>query len=1258
VVYHNNFGEEDKTIRVGLSYTTDNYQFLDEEGLTIEDEEEQVSLARTGYTLLGWSTSKYGAVNYDAGSDLYQPLTRTSKDVHLYAVWQANKYTITFDANKPEATSGTVTGTMKTESMVYDTEKSLYENTYELEGYTFLGWDEDKDAQTATYRNMAMVENLTSDKNGQVTLYAIWQANTFEVAFDANVPADATSKVAGTMANQTFTYDQAQNLTENAYILTGYTFKGWSLDKEATAEDTTALMADASSQVNLATGGEKTIYAVWKKNTYNVEFHANVPRTATSTAQGRMDAQTMTYDVEAALTANAYTLEGYTFRGWSTDEAVNEVTYTDKKKVVNLSTQGTFDLYAFWQANSYEVAFDANVPADATSEATGTMANQTCTYDVAQNLTKNAYTLTGYTFLGWSLDENATGEDTTALMADESEQMNLATSGVKTLYAIWAKNEYTVSFDANKPEGATTNVQGTMAVQTMTYDVEAALTENAYTLEGYTFEGWSKDAKAAEASYTDKQQLKNLSSQGACTLYAIWQANSYEVAFDANVPATATSEVSGAMENQTFAYDKKQKLTKNAYTLTGYTFLGWSLDENATGEDTTALMADESEQVNFVTSGVKTLYAIWQANTYEVAFDSDVPETATSKVSGTMENQTFTYDKKQKLTKNAYTLTGYTFLGWALDKDASQDSEQTATDSDAQPADSVLLADESEQVNLATDGVKTVYAVWEKNGYVVSFDANVPEDAKSQAEGTMDDQSFTYDETQKLTKNAYTLSGYTFIGWSVDAKATEATYTDEQSVSNVGSENVVKLYAIWKAVDYQVTFDGNGFAVTIEAQNIHYGYPAKEPVAPTADGQRFDGWYQDQACTQAWDFEKDVVTQDIVLYAKWYTLKMAVTDTEGNKTYFDTLVQALEYAETLDTPVQIDMSKSQTISSDMTIPENVTLNLDKNTIKVSDGVVLTNQGSIVGTTGAISGTGSFVNNSQVDTVTLRVSVVQNENGTIANSTISKQTKVTGGVLDSVTNSGSIFGSTLSGNSVNRGTIQDAVVTGNLDNKAVIQDSDTSAAVVAGKTEVVTLESATKNITATDTDKAEVKGSTYRVLQLKGTGKNKAVSLSWKKQSKASGYIVYGAACGGKMKKLAELKSKSKNKYTHTKLKKGKYYKYMVVAYTTVKGQKQVLAMSKIVHVATLGGKKGNATGLKVTQKSVNVKKGKTVQLKATMVKKQAVQKHLAYIRYESANPKIATVSSKGKIKGVKKGKTTIYVYTQNGISKQVKVTVK
>ncbi len=204
-----------------------------------------------------------------------------------------------------------------------------------------------------------------------------------------------------------------------------------------------------------------------------------------------------------------------------------------------------------------------------------------------------------------------------------------------------------------------------------------------------------------------------------------------------------------------------------------------------------------------------------------------------------------------------------------------------------------------------------------------------------------------------------------------------------------------------------------------------------------------------------------------------------------------------------------------------------------------------------------------------------------------------------------------------------------------------------------------LESVEKSILNADTDKGDVKGSSFSRLRLRAIGKNKAIQLKWKKQSKADGYIIYGSACGSKMKKLKTIKKAATTSWTKKKLKKGKYYKYMVVAYKTIGKEKRVIAKSIGVHAVTKGGKYGNPEKVVIrSKKKLTLKKGKTAKIKATYTSKKKVRTHIRIIRFESSNKKVATVSKTGKIKAKKKGKCTIYVYAQNGIYKTVKVTVK
>lgn len=78
---------------------------------------------------------------------------------------------------------------------------------------------------------------------------------------------------------------------------------------------------------------------------------------------------------------------------------------------------------------------------------------------------------------------------------------------------------------------------------------------------------------------------------------------------------------------------------------------------------------------------------------------------------------------------------------------------------------------------------------------------------------------------------------------------------------------------------FTVTFDANGKDAELPAsQRVKQGHPVIEPSAkPKCAGFTFVGWYKDAACTQAWDFAKDVVTADMTLYAKWSAVGGAST---------------------------------------------------------------------------------------------------------------------------------------------------------------------------------------------------------------------------------------------------------------------------------------------------------------------------------------------------------------------------------------------
>ena len=238
-----------------------------------------------------------------------------------------------------------------------------------------------------------------------------------------------------------------------------------------------------------------TLYAQWTPNKYTVKFDANK-------GTGTMADQEFTYDAEQALTANAFSRTGYTFKEWTTNADGTGTAYADKATVKNLATEGTVTLYAQWTANKYTVTFDAN-------GGTGTMDDQEFTYDVAQALTTNAFTKTGYTFAGW---KDGSGNSYT----DGQTVKNLATEGTVTLTAQWTANKYTVTFDVNGGTAADP------ASKEVTFDAEYG-TLATTSRKGYTLVGWF----TAKDGGTKVESTTVVATAGDHTLYAHWTPNTY-----------------------------------------------------------------------------------------------------------------------------------------------------------------------------------------------------------------------------------------------------------------------------------------------------------------------------------------------------------------------------------------------------------------------------------------------------------------------------------------------------------------------------------------------------------------------------------------------------------------------------------------------------------------------------------------------------------------------------------------------------------
>ena len=154
----------------------------------------------------------------------------------------------------------------------------------------------------------------------------------------------------------------------------------------------------------------------------------------------------------------------------------------------------------------------------------------------------------------------------------------------------------------------------------------------------------------------------------------------------------------------------------------------------------------------------------------------------------------------------------------------------------------------------------------------------------------------------------------------------------------------------------------------------------------------------------------------------------------------------------------------------------------------------------------------------------------------------------------------------------------------------------------------------------------ITGDSFGLLQLRGgVPKPYATKLIWKKVPTAVKYAVFQQKNGGKWKKVTTQKAR---KYMFKKLKKGVYYKYVVVALNS-KGD--AVAVSKPVYVATRGGKYANIKEVTVDKDVLILKVNQTAVVKGTARNNKGTVKKFRALKYETSNMDVATVTSKGTV---------------------------
>ena len=465
---------------------------------------------------------------------------------------------------------------------------------------------------------------------------------------------------------------------------------------------------------------------------------------------------------------------------------------------------------------SYTVIFDAN-------HGTGRMERQEIARNEYAYLTKNAFTRPGYTFAGWNTAPDGSG----TAISNGARVRNLTAEPEITLYAKWKPNTYNIKFYGNGGSGS-------MSIQTVTYGVPTPLKANVYTRAGYTFSGWNTKTDGSGRAVADGEAVTDLITSGMAYLYAQWTPNRYEIVFQPNGGE-------GVMEPQSIPYGQYVDLTPNAYTRTGYTFIGWNTRADGSGTAYT----NGHRLRNLVYSGTVTLYARWRVNTYTIAFDPNGG-------SGTMADKTVTYNESAVLPENAFTRDGSAFMGWNTAADGS----------------GTAYADKETVRNLAGSGTIVLYAQWTSGGYRIVFEPNG-------GSGTRENQAIPYGASVALTANAFTRRGYSFKGWNTRPDGTGTAYANGSTVRNLTTGGTAYLYAQWKPNSYNIKFYGNGGSGSMTHQYLTYGVATPlKANAYTRAGYTFVGWNTKPNGTGTAYADGEAVTDlassgTAYLYAQW-----------------------------------------------------------------------------------------------------------------------------------------------------------------------------------------------------------------------------------------------------------------------------------------------------------------------------------------------------------------------------------------------------
>ena len=494
--------------------------------------------------------------------------------------------------------------------------------------YIFLGWNEDKEATTATYESKNDIEiNLPLTKGKTTELYAIWQHAT-------KIHLDGNGSTSGEIPDKLLKPGEGVDLCGYYYSRDGYIFNNWNTKPDGSGESYGQCYwytapADQSVELNL--------YAQWSPAT-TIAYDGNG-------GEGSGPTQT----IRAGETSNIYggyyfNNDGYVFSHWNTEPDGTGTSYYQGDQFTASDQSTTITLYAQWSPAT-TIVYDGN-------GGEGNQIRQTIRIGETGSIRGNwgYFNKDGYAFSHWNTEPDGTG--TSYYQGDQFTASDQPTT--ITLYAIWAEDgaNTTIIYDGNGADG------GYMDNQIIWAGNTDWLRGSNYWRDGYNFTSWNTESDGSGISYNAYEYYTASNNTETITLYAQWEEIPHTtIVYDGN-----GGEGNGP--TQTIRAGETQSIWGNwgYFNKDGYVFSHWNTEPDGTG--TSYYQGDQftaSDQFTTI-----TFYAQWSRST-TITFNGNGSDGG----SGLEDRYLSPGEGTNFCNDDNYTRTGYSFLGWNTEPDGS-----------------------------------------------------------------------------------------------------------------------------------------------------------------------------------------------------------------------------------------------------------------------------------------------------------------------------------------------------------------------------------------------------------------------------------------------------------------------------------------------------------------------------------------------------------------------------------------------------------